>query len=138
MNNPGSSSPMPPFPIAIAIVEQAGQVLIGRRPEGVALGGCWEFPGGKVEDDETPAAAAARECQEETGLAVRIVAMFDEVEYAYAHGLLHLFFFCAEPIDPGAEPREPYRWIAKSSLGDYAFPPANGSVLARLLNDLPK
>ncbi len=52
--------------IAIAVVEHDGNFLIGLRPSGAVLGGLWEFPGGKVEPDETPEAAAARECLEET------------------------------------------------------------------------
>ena len=61
-----------PTDIAIAVVEQHGQFLIGQRPADVALGGLWEFPGGKVEPGELPVNAAIRECLEETGLVVRI------------------------------------------------------------------
>ena len=129
---------MPSIPIAIAVVEHAGRVLIGQRPAGGALGGYWEFPGGKVAEGETPADAAARECWEETGLAVRVGLLLDEVEHAYEHGLLHLSFFHAEPIDPAEPPREPYRWVARATLGGYVFPPANAPILARLLQKTPK
>ena len=61
-----------PVRVAIAIVEQNGQFLVGVRPESVPLAGLAEFPGGKVHDDETAAAAAVRECREETGLQVVI------------------------------------------------------------------
>ena len=64
--------PSEPVSIAVAVVQHAGTVLIGRRAPEAPLGGLWEFPGGKVGPDETPGEAAARECREETGLAVRI------------------------------------------------------------------
>ena len=49
--------------IGIAVVESAGQVLVGLRPEGVPLAGMAEFPGGKCEQDETPRSCAVRECR---------------------------------------------------------------------------
>lgn len=119
-------------PIAIAVVQHAHEVLIGQRPEGMALAGFWEFPGGKIIPGETPAAAAARECWEETGLAVRIGPLLDEFEHVYEHGSLHLFFLSAEPINPNVVPRDPYRWVARTTLGDYPFPPANAAILACL------
>jgi mutator protein MutT len=79
--------------IAIAVVERQGSVLIGLRPGETALGGLWEFPGGKVESGETPASAAIRECLEETGLLVRVVAPLETIEHDYAHGRLRLEFF---------------------------------------------
>src|SRR4029079_19393384 len=57
-----------PTPIAIAIVEHSGSFLVGRRPEGAALAGLWEFPGGKIEPGETAEEAAGREWLVETGL----------------------------------------------------------------------
>ena len=47
-----------PTEIAVAVVELDGKFLIGLRPEGIPLAGLWEFPGGKVELDESPAEAA--------------------------------------------------------------------------------
>ena len=58
--------------IAIAIVEYDGLFLVGQRPPDVPLAGLWEFPGGKVQAGETPEAAAARECFEETGLTAQV------------------------------------------------------------------
>ncbi len=121
-----------PEPIAVAVVRHAGRVLIGPRPEGAALAGLWEFPGGKVQVGESPQDAAARECLEETGLAVRIAGALAEVEHAYAHGLVRIEFFAAEPLDTAAPPREPYRWVPLGELHQYQFPEANREVVARL------
>ncbi len=53
---------------AMALVDADGRVLLARRPEGKAMAGLWEFPGGKVAPGETPEAALIRELKEELGL----------------------------------------------------------------------
>ena len=122
-----------PVAIAVAVVEHDGRFLIGRRPEGVALAGLWEFPGGKVRADETPQEAAARECLEETGLIVEIGTAYPQVLHRYEHGLLRLDFFVATPIDPDQPPAEPFRWVAREELGNYDFPPANEALVRQLV-----
>jgi 8-oxo-dGTP diphosphatase len=128
------SSPEP-TPIAVAVVQRGDAVLIGQRPAEVPLGGLWEFPGGKLLPGETPELAAQRECREEAGLAIRILRPLDTIEHAYRHGQLRLHFFLAEPLDPDACPAEPFRWVARSDLGRYQFPPANQAVLEQLANN---
>ena len=54
--------------VACALIDADGRVLIARRPEGKAMAGLWEFPGGKVEPDETPEDALIRELREELGI----------------------------------------------------------------------
>lgn len=128
---PRSSSQ--PVPIAVAVVEHAGRVLIGRRAAAGPLGGLWEFPGGKVEPPETPREAAARECREETGLTVRVGDLLLELGYSYEHGPVRLHFFSATPVDPAQPPLEPFRWVPLKDLAAYSFPPANAKVLGLLL-----
>ena len=53
---------------AVALIDPDGRVLIAQRPEGKAMAGLWEFPGGKVEPGETPEAALIRELEEELGI----------------------------------------------------------------------
>lgn len=54
--------------VAAALVDAEGRVLLQQRPEGKSMAGLWEFPGGKVEADETPQAALVRELDEELGI----------------------------------------------------------------------
>lgn len=119
----------PRVPIAIAVVQRERQFLIGLRPEGVALAGYWEFPGGKVVSGETPAEGAIRECLEETGLAVRITGSYPTVDHDYPHAAVVLHFFACEPA--GEVPQLPsrFRWVSAAELGDYSFPPANAALL---------
>ncbi len=118
--------------IAIAVVEHNDSFLIGRRPEGVAMAGLWEFPGGKVEYGETPAEAAQRECLEETGLAVQIDGEYAPAEHALGETLLKLHFFACSPCDKTSEPKPPFRWVPRATLQHYTFPPANALLLDRL------
>jgi 8-oxo-dGTP diphosphatase len=122
--------------IAVAVVEHEGRYLIGLRPAGVPLAGLWEFPGGKLEPGETPAAAAERECLEETGLRVRAGAAYPLVEQQCTHGLLRLHFFACALIDaPSLASQswpavpERFRWVIAEELGDYEFPAANAGLL---------
>ena len=96
-----------PTLIAIAVVERNGEFLIGLRPANVALPGLWEFPGGKIEPNETPQQAAARECLEETGLEVEVGEEYPQVCYRYPHAELLLQFFHCYPRDPNKAPNAP-------------------------------
>ena len=118
--------------IAIAVVEHEGGFLVGRRPANVPLAGLWEFPGGKLQTGETAEVAAARECLEETGVAVQVAAEYPAVEHDYAHDRIELHFFHCTPIDPIRPPREPFRWIRRAELAALEFPAANRAILDRL------
>lgn len=120
--------------IAVAVVEHAGQFLVGVRPAGVALAGYWEFPGGKIRANETPQQAAARECLEETGLRVTIGASYPGLTHAYEHGTLQIHFFAAQPCDPTQPPRPPFCWLGRKELAALKFPPANAQLLELLVN----
>ncbi|MBA4018537.1 MAG: hypothetical protein C0483_15330 [Pirellula sp.] len=121
-----------PTPIAVAVLEHRGKFLIGRRPEGVALAGLWEFPGGKVEAGETPAEAARREMREETGLDVFVGAPYPEIVQQYDHDRVHLHFFACALVDEHAPTPDGYRWVAPGELSAYEFPRANEGLLALL------
>jgi 8-oxo-dGTP diphosphatase len=57
--------------VAAALLDSDGRVLIAQRPPGKAMAGLWEFPGGKIEADESPEDALVRELREELGIAVK-------------------------------------------------------------------
>jgi len=126
---------IPEVRIAIAVVEHQGRFLVGHRPSGGPLAGLWEFPGGKIEPGETPQAAAARECLEETGLAVEVGQAYEEVLHRYEHAAVRLIFFACRPIDEPKNLPERFRWVAARELADYAFPAANARLIERLVRD---
>lgn len=122
--------------IAVAVVVCEGMVLVGRRPDDAAdAAGCAEFPGGKVEAGETPAAAAARECLEETGVAVRVLERTVRVESPAARPTLCVWFHWAVPLDPAVEPRPPFAWVPIAELSQHVFPAANAEPLTILRAD---
>lgn len=119
--------------IAIAVVEYDDRFLIGPRGAELALGGLWEFPGGKVETDETTEAAAVRECLEETGIDVQVVGALAEHDHEYEHDHVRLHFFDCRPLRSDETPRKPFRWVARKRLSDFEFPAGNASVLELLI-----
>ena len=118
--------------IAIAVVEQNGNFLVGQRPPGVPLAGHWEFPGGKVEASESPEQAAIRECREETGIEVTVVGEYPEHVQQYGHGCVRLRFFQCIPVSSQASPAPPFRWVPQQQLSEYSFPEGNRRLLALL------
>jgi 8-oxo-dGTP diphosphatase len=119
--------------VAIAVVERDGRYLVGRRSAHLPLGGLWEFPGGKVEADETPRAAATRECQEETGLRVRASHCLLVHQQSYSHATITLHFIACELCDPTIQPHTPFEWIARGDLAQLHFPAGNAPLLKLLL-----
>lgn len=122
--------------IAIAVVRDGERFLVGVRGAGAVLAGKSEFPGGKVEPGETPAAAAVRECREETGLEVEVEFEYPSREEAYEHGRVALrFFACRLRASGEAVPGGGYRWVDRSELAGLDFPRGN-RALVRLLTDV--
>ena len=126
-------------PIAVAVVERDGQVLIGQRPLGVSLGGLWEFPGGKIENGEQPIEAAVRECYEEAGVEIEIVRDYGEVIHRYDDQandalFIHLHFFGGRLRYGEQLPRAPFRWVPQRELDKYEFPAANRTLVEKLIS----
>ncbi len=120
--------PVPSHRIAVGVVERGNRVLITRRPPEGLLGGLWEFPGGKIEDGETPEAAVTREIKEEAGLDIEVTSFVARVRHAYSHFKVELEVYRCR-LRGGAEvhlngPTD-YRWIVREEFENYAFPKAN-------------
>lgn len=120
--------------IAVAVVERGSEVLIGQRPDGTPLAGYWEFPGGKVEAEESFDEAVVRECLEETGLRVQVTGEFQSVTHEYEHATVAIRFFrcCLENEHTTAGLKGSFRWVDRNMLGEYRFPDANDALLREL------
>jgi len=120
--------------IGIAVVENDGRYLVGLRSPDSPLAGLSEFPGGKCEPGESPQACAARECLEETGLAVLPSDLLEQRQHEYNHGTVQLHFWACRPADIKSvgDSHRNFRWVPTSELTSLNFPEANASVILSL------
>ena len=125
--------------VAVALVDVDGRVLIARRPKGKTMEGLWEFPGGKVEDGETPEAALIRELKEELGIDTEqsCLAPFTFASHAYDEFqlLMPLYVCRVWQGTPKAQERQELAWVSPLRLRDYPMPPADRPLIA-MLRDL--
>jgi 8-oxo-dGTP diphosphatase len=124
---------------AAALVDDDGRVLIARRPEGKAMAGLWEFPGGKVQDGETPEVALIRELSEELGIDTRASCLapiaFASHTYDDFHLLMPLYACRVWQGQPRALEHDALKWVQPARLRDYPMPEADVPLTA-LLRDL--
>ena len=124
---------------AAALIDIDGRVLLAQRPEGKAMAGLWEFPGGKVDEDETPEAALVRELHEELGIETRnsCLAPIAFASHAYEdfHLLMPLFACRVWQGTPSGKEGQQLAWVKAARLSDYPMPPADLPLLP-LLRDL--
>ena len=124
---------------AVALVDADGRVLIARRPEGKAMAGLWEFPGGKVGPGETPEEALIRELAEELGIDVtrNCLAPFTFASHRYDDFHLLMPLYVCRVWEGSARPLEgqALKWVRPVRLGDYPMPPADRPLVA-MLRDL--
>lgn len=128
---------MPPLIVTAAVIETAGKILITRRPDGTRHAGLWEFPGGKLDDGESPQQCLQRELREELDLHVEVGELLDVLYHPYDWGaVLLLVYRCHSPAGTirNLEVAE-HRWVARSQLMSYPFLEADISLVATLTND---
>ena len=124
------------FVVAGVLVDTRGNVLLAQRASG-AMAGLWEFPGGKLEQGETPKGALARELKEELGIVVDECAlkplMF--VDHAYPNFDLFMPIYSVPTWqgEPAALVHTALVWAEVSALADFAMPAADVPIVARLM-----
>jgi 8-oxo-dGTP diphosphatase len=122
--------------VAVALINENGEILVQKRPPGRSMAGLWEFPGGKIEPGETAEAALVRELDEELGINV---SESDLVPLSFAsapladHQLMLLLYVCrqwrgtAQPLDA-----ETISWVVSDGLSALAMPPADAPLVTAL------
>ncbi len=114
---------------AVALIDADGRVLIARRPEGKAMAGLWEFPGGKVEPGETPEAALMRELCEELGIETWASCLAPLTFASHAYDDFHLLMplFACRKWQGSPTPREgqALKWVRPADLRAYPMPAAD-------------
>ena len=122
--------------VACALVDADRRVLIAQRPEGKAMAGLWEFPGGKIEPGETPEAALIRELEEELGVSTQSACLapvsFASHSYENFHLLMPLYVCRKWQGTPEPKEHIALKWVRPRALHDYAMPPADAPLIAAL------
>ena len=120
--------------VVAAIIRREGQILITRRPDNVHLAGLWEFPGGKVEPDESLQTALTREIREELGVEIEVLDERFQIQHDYPTRSVELHFFEARILSGEPKPLDvaAIRWVSPSDLDQFDFPEADRELISLL------
>ena len=122
---------------AAALVDTDGRVLISQRPEGKAMAGLWEFPGGKVEAGERPEDALIRELHEELGIETQAACLapltFASHGYDGFHLLMPLYVIRRWQGTPQGREGQALAWVRANRLRGYPMPEADEPLIAPLI-----
>jgi 8-oxo-dGTP diphosphatase len=125
--------------VAVALIDADGRVLLAQRPEGKPMAGLWEFPGGKVQQGETPEAALIRELKEELGIDTHESCLAPLTFASHGYDDFHLLMplYVCRRWRGMVAPREGQRlaWVRAGRLDRYAMPAAD-KLLIPMLKDL--
>jgi A/G-specific adenine glycosylase len=129
---------VPETALAVGVVLKNGRLLITQRQAEGLLGGLWEFPGGKIQPGETPAAACLREIREEVNLEVQVDRHLTRVKHAYSHFRIVMDVFCCRHVSGRVRLKGPvdFRWIRVTDLDRFPFPMANRKFIPLLRQNL--
>ena len=121
---------------ACALVDTDGRVLIAQRPAGKLMAGLWEFPGGKVEDDEAPEQSLIRELKEELGIVIQENCLapltFASHAYPYFHLLMPLYVCRRWEGFVSPQEGQQLKWVKPNELRNYPMPPADEPLISHL------
>jgi 8-oxo-dGTP diphosphatase len=123
--------------VAVALIDADDRVLIAQRPEGKALAGLWEFPGGKIDQGERPEAALIRELKEELGITVKEACLAPLTFASYAYPEFHLLMplYVCRRWEGFVQSREgqALKWVRPRDLRQYPMPPADEPLIPPLI-----
>lgn len=121
---------------AVALIDADGRVLLAQRPTGKSMAGLWEFPGGKVEQGETPEAALIRELHEELGIETWQSCLAPLIFASHGYDDFHLLMpvFACRKWDGIVTPKEGQElaWVYAKDLKSYQMPPADIPLISVL------
>jgi len=121
---------IPMYDIAVSVIEYKNKILITKRLNKNFLPGLWEFPGGKIEKNETAIQAIIREVKEETNLTVSNPIFLGNITHKYSHFGVNISFFISFPRSiKSLNLSQEYRWIRMKDILNYPLPKANHKML---------
>lgn len=113
--------------VTAAVIEKEGSILIAKRKKDDKLFNLWEFPGGKIEEGESPEECLKREIREELGVIISVGEYIGSSYYEYDHISIELMAYMAKWISGVFSPiaHDEIRWIKPKELDRYEFAPAD-------------
>lgn len=121
---------------AVALIDADGRVLLAQRPEEKSMAGLWEFPGGKIEEGETPEVALIRELNEELGIETWQSCLAPLTFASHSYDTFHLLMpvFACRKWQGIATPQEGQKlsWVKAIDLKSYPMPAADVPLIAVL------
>ncbi|HZG70473.1 MAG TPA: (deoxy)nucleoside triphosphate pyrophosphohydrolase [Chondromyces sp.] len=117
-----------------AVIVENGKILCAQRGPGKSLPYKWEFPGGKIEEGESPQQALQREIQEEMKCEVEIGEQVEHTVYEYDFGIVHLTTFHCRLIKgkPVLTEHVDIKWLPPNKLIDLDWAPADVPAIEKL------
>ena len=124
-----------PLIVTAAIIEKEGKFLITQRLPDAKQGGMWEFPGGKLEADESPQDALKREIGEELGVELEVGEIFEVIHHRYEWGAVLLLAYRGTLGNQPLQHLEvaDHRWILPRDFNDYSLLPADLPLVKKIL-----
>lgn len=126
--------------VAVALVDADNNILLAQRPEGKSMAGLWEFPGGKLNDGETPEFALCRELEEELGIEARECCFaplgFASHSYDDFHLMMPLYVCRMWKGDPQPKEGQTLAWVAPQDLTKYDMPAADIPLIYQIQDRL--
>ncbi|MRT40845.1 8-oxo-dGTP diphosphatase MutT [Enterobacteriaceae bacterium RIT702] len=122
--------------VAVGIIRNTErQIFLAQRAASSYMANKWEFPGGKIEQDESAEQALKRELMEETGIEVTSASAIGQADHSYEDMRVTLHFFLVEGWngEPYGREGQPQRWVEQQDLIADEFPPANHELISRLV-----
>ncbi|MFD1032484.1 (deoxy)nucleoside triphosphate pyrophosphohydrolase [Metaplanococcus flavidus] len=120
-----------------AVITKNGKILCAQRGFEKALPGLWEFPGGKIESEETPQQALEREIQEEMHIEIGIGEQVEHTVYEYDFGIVHLTTFYCRLVkgEPVLTEHIAIQWLKPLELERLEWAPADIPAIEKLARD---
>ncbi len=120
-----------------AIIQNDKNFLIGRRGKDEKSAGMWEFPGGKLEEGESPKECIKRELKEELNIDAEIGELFSSYTYNYPHVSYELFFFKVNSFsgEPVKSVHDKLKWEKLKNFYKYDFLPGDGPLIDKLISE---
>ena len=123
-----------PLIVTAAIIRKANKILLTKRPAGSRDAGKWEFPGGKLHDNETPEECLYRELIEELNLPTKVDRVFRVLHHRYDWGAVLLLFYECTPLSNTIENIEvaEHRFVPLDQLDEYDILEADRPLIKHL------